>query len=44
MLLAAAIFVTTLLVKGTTERGILGYELSIIEAELVANRASSGPS
>ena len=42
--MVAAIFVATLLVEGIIERGILGYELSIIEAELVANRASSGPS
>ena len=41
MPLVAATFVTTLLVKGIIERGILGYKLSIIEAELTANRASS---
>ena len=34
-------FVTTLLVEGIVERGSLGYKLSIIEAELTADRANS---
>ena len=42
MLLVAVIFIATLLVEGIAEGGILRYKLSIIEAELTANRASSG--
>ena len=42
--MVVVIFITTLLVEGIIERGILRYKLSIIEIELVANRASSRPS
>ena len=44
MLLVVVIFITTLLVEGIVKGGILRYKLSIIEVELIANRASSGPS